>query len=108
MKLLLLLLLLNASVLGPQQPVSTCPSPVACCAAIILVLPLAVKIGRPGYRVTKQYDPDTRQRSLLFQVCVFVSRGCAGGGWRCVLRPRVCFGRGYRSAPSKAAVVWRL
>lgn len=27
-----------------------------------------VKIGRPGYRVTKQFDPDTRQRSLLFQV----------------------------------------
>eukprot|EP00878_Enallax_costatus_P029228 GHUV01031673.1.p1 GENE.GHUV01031673.1~~GHUV01031673.1.p1 ORF type:complete len:282 (+),score=85.91 GHUV01031673.1:785-1630(+) len=27
-----------------------------------------VKIGRPGYRVTKQYDQDTRQRSLLFQV----------------------------------------
>jgi len=27
-----------------------------------------VKIGRPGYRVTKQYDAATRQRSLLFQV----------------------------------------
>ncbi|KAJ6796165.1 putative splicing factor 3A subunit 2 [Iris pallida] len=27
-----------------------------------------VKIGRPGYRVTKQYDPDTKQRSLLFQI----------------------------------------
>eukprot|EP00227_Mantoniella_beaufortii_P014540 CAMPEP_0197575820 /NCGR_PEP_ID=MMETSP1326-20131121/1072_1 /TAXON_ID=1155430 /ORGANISM="Genus nov. species nov., Strain RCC2288" /LENGTH=225 /DNA_ID=CAMNT_0043138645 /DNA_START=85 /DNA_END=759 /DNA_ORIENTATION=- len=27
-----------------------------------------VKIGRPGYRVTKQFDPETRQRSLLFQV----------------------------------------
>jgi splicing factor 3A subunit 2 len=27
-----------------------------------------VKIGRPGYRVTKQYDPASRQRSLLFQV----------------------------------------
>lgn len=27
-----------------------------------------VKIGRPGYRVTKQYDPDSRQRSLLFQI----------------------------------------
>lgn len=26
-----------------------------------------VKIGRPGYRVTKQYDPETDQRSLLFQ-----------------------------------------
>ncbi|XP_047330564.1 splicing factor 3A subunit 2 [Impatiens glandulifera] len=27
-----------------------------------------VKIGRPGYRVTKQFDPDTKQRSLLFQI----------------------------------------
>ncbi|KAK9690249.1 hypothetical protein RND81_09G115600 [Saponaria officinalis] len=28
----------------------------------------SVKIGRPGYRVTKQYDSDTKQRSLLFQI----------------------------------------
>ncbi|GAB2272275.1 Splicing factor 3A subunit 2 [Dionaea muscipula] len=27
-----------------------------------------VKIGRPGYRVTKQFDSDTKQRSLLFQI----------------------------------------
>jgi len=27
-----------------------------------------VKIGRPGYRVTKQMDPETSQRSLLFEV----------------------------------------
>ena len=27
-----------------------------------------VKIGRPGYRVTKQRDPDTGQQSLLFQI----------------------------------------
>eukprot|EP00897_Mesotaenium_endlicherianum_P004092 jgi/Mesen1/3710/ME000202S02801 len=27
-----------------------------------------VKIGRPGYRVTKQYDHATNQRSLLFEV----------------------------------------
>lgn len=27
-----------------------------------------VKIGRPGYRVTKQFDPEVDQRSLLFQV----------------------------------------
>ena len=27
-----------------------------------------VKIGRPGYRVTKQFDPEQDQRSLLFQV----------------------------------------
>lgn len=29
-----------------------------------------VKIGKPGYRITKQFDPDLRQRSLLFQACV--------------------------------------
>lgn len=28
----------------------------------------SVKIGRPGYRVTKQFDADTGARSLLFQV----------------------------------------
>ncbi|GAA0141105.1 hypothetical protein Leryth_000921 [Lithospermum erythrorhizon] len=28
----------------------------------------SVKIGRPGYRVTKQFDHDTKQRSLLFQI----------------------------------------
>lgn len=27
-----------------------------------------VKIGRPGYRVTKQFDPEVSQQSLLFQV----------------------------------------
>lgn len=27
-----------------------------------------VKIGRPGYRVTKQRDPETGQQSLLFQI----------------------------------------
>lgn len=27
-----------------------------------------VKIGRPGYKVTKQRDPDTGQQSLLFQI----------------------------------------
>ncbi|XP_072182386.1 splicing factor 3A subunit 2-like [Diadema setosum] len=27
-----------------------------------------VKIGRPGYKVTKQKDPDTNQQSLLFQI----------------------------------------
>ncbi|CAH1955231.1 unnamed protein product [Acanthoscelides obtectus] len=27
-----------------------------------------VKIGRPGYRVTKQRDPDNGQQSLLFQI----------------------------------------
>lgn len=31
----------------------------------------AVKIGRPGYRVTKQFDPETKQRSLLFQVYIY-------------------------------------
>ncbi|KAI3991499.1 hypothetical protein MKX01_006801 [Papaver californicum] len=33
-----------------------------------LSLKKSVKIGRPGYRVTKQFDPDTKQRSLLFQI----------------------------------------
>lgn len=28
----------------------------------------SVKIGRPGYRVTKQFDPEAGSRSLLFQV----------------------------------------
>ena len=27
-----------------------------------------VKIGRPGYRITKQFDPELEQQSLLFQV----------------------------------------
>lgn len=27
-----------------------------------------VKIGRPGYRVTKQLDPENKQQSLLFQI----------------------------------------
>jgi hypothetical protein len=27
-----------------------------------------IKIGRPGYRVTKQFDQDAMQRALLFQV----------------------------------------
>ncbi|TVU47643.1 hypothetical protein EJB05_07249, partial [Eragrostis curvula] len=26
------------------------------------------KIGRPGYTVTKQYDPDTKQHSFLFEI----------------------------------------
>lgn len=28
----------------------------------------SVKIGRPGYRVTKQFDPESKTRSLLFQI----------------------------------------
>ncbi|KAG9439700.1 hypothetical protein H6P81_019865 [Aristolochia fimbriata] len=28
----------------------------------------SVKIGRPGYRVTKQFDAESKQRSLLFQI----------------------------------------
>ena len=28
----------------------------------------AIKIGRPGYKVTKQMDHETKQRSLLFQI----------------------------------------
>ncbi|KAH6762289.1 hydroxyproline-rich glycoprotein family protein [Perilla frutescens var. hirtella] len=33
-----------------------------------IALKKVVKIGRPGYRVTKQFDPETKQRSLLFQI----------------------------------------
>lgn len=33
---------------------------------------ILVKIGRPGYRVTKQFNPETCQRSLLFQVMISV------------------------------------
>ncbi|KAI5442543.1 hypothetical protein KIW84_011549 [Lathyrus oleraceus] len=33
-----------------------------------LNLKKTVKIGHPGYRVTKQFDPDTKQRSLVFQI----------------------------------------
>ena len=33
-----------------------------------VALKKTVKIGRPGYRVTKQFDSDIKQRSLLFQV----------------------------------------
>ncbi|XP_027069834.1 uncharacterized protein [Coffea arabica] len=33
-----------------------------------IALKKSVKIGRPGYRVTKQFDPETKQRSLLFQI----------------------------------------
>jgi len=31
-----------------------------------------VKIGRPGYKVTKQRDPESGQQSLLFQVVLLV------------------------------------
>ena len=33
-----------------------------------------IKIGRPGYKVTKQRDPATGQQSLLFQVMIKVQR----------------------------------
>ena len=32
------------------------------------VLKRGIKIGRPGYRVVRQRDPETGQRSLLFEV----------------------------------------
>lgn len=38
------------------------------CRTKIHCLLNAVKIGRPGYRVTKQFDQGSQQRSLLFQV----------------------------------------
>ena len=37
---------------------------------ITMFPPSAVKIGRPGYTVTKQYDPDTKQHSFLFEVSI--------------------------------------
>ena len=33
-----------------------------------LAVKKTVKIGRPGYRVTKQYDPEIGARCMLFQV----------------------------------------
>ena len=33
-----------------------------------------IKIGRPGYKVTKQRDPATGQQSLLFQVTHLLSQ----------------------------------
>lgn len=41
------------------------PSPVVKSAVDIKKF---VKIGRPGYKVTKQRDPETKQQSLLFQI----------------------------------------
>lgn len=43
-------------------------APVAPAPARRVTLKKTVKIGRPGYRVTKQCDPDTGGRSLLFQI----------------------------------------
>ena len=41
---------------------------------ITMFPPSAVKIGRPGYTVTKQYDPDTKQHSFLFEVSIHCVR----------------------------------
>lgn len=49
----------------PAQPMRVCA---VCCCCCWCCVAAAVKIGRPGYRVTKQFDQETRQRSLLFQV----------------------------------------
>eukprot|EP00793_Prasinoderma_coloniale_P005861 PRCOL_00004335-RA len=44
-------------------------APVALRASVgVKKRPASAKIGRPGYRVTKQYDAHRRQRALLFQV----------------------------------------
>lgn len=42
-----------------------------------------VKIGRPGYRVTKQYDPEIGARCMLFQVSRPQRMACwsASSGW---------------------------
>lgn len=47
-----------------------------------------VKIGRPGYKVTKQYDPETMQRSLLFQVRHQLQDRLSMPQQRCL--PRAC------------------
>jgi hypothetical protein len=55
-----------------------------------VALKRTVKIGRPGYRVTKQYEPEAGQRSLLFQVCGVL----VGGRWCvcvCVFLGVACF-----------------
>mmetsp|Transcript_388 Transcript_388/g.1306 ORF Transcript_388/g.1306 Transcript_388/m.1306 type:complete len:270 (+) Transcript_388:105-914(+) len=44
-------------------------APVAAPMSIRKIQPKkSVKIGRPGYRITKQRDPDTKQLSLLFNI----------------------------------------
>ncbi len=45
---------------GPSQPAAVTKASVD--------IRKFVKIGRPGYKVTKQRDPDTKQQSLLFQI----------------------------------------
>lgn len=40
-----------------------------------------IKIGRPGYKVTKQRDPATGQQSLLFQVTHFFFKKCKLISW---------------------------
>lgn len=53
------------------------PPPLRLCSQVLpapqrrLALKKSVKIGRPGYRVTKQFDAETGSRSLLFQVGFF-------------------------------------
>ncbi|KAF9589464.1 hypothetical protein IFM89_024027 [Coptis chinensis] len=41
-------------------------------SCFLLAGDLKVKIGRLGYQVTNQFDSETKQRSLLFQVFIFV------------------------------------
>jgi splicing factor 3A subunit 2 len=45
---------------GPSQPANQVKATVD--------IKKFVKIGRPGYKVTKQRDPDSKQQSLLFQI----------------------------------------
>ena len=44
-----------------EQPVAPAPQR-------RIAIKKTVKIGRPGYRVTKQFDAETGSRGLLFQV----------------------------------------
>jgi splicing factor 3A subunit 2 len=44
------------------------PAPIALTQTPQQQGPRAARIGRPGYRVSRQHDPETGQRSLLFEI----------------------------------------
>ena len=45
-----------------------------------------VKIGRPGYRVTKQRDPENGQQSLLFQVTGLIMLSYSMKNTKCLVK----------------------
>lgn len=49
------------------------------CVPTASAVACVVRIGRPGYRVTKQFDGQTQQRSLLFQVRSCTLQPCLSG-----------------------------